>query len=346
MIRKIGSSYVQEASPNEFKVAIDNSKRSKNGYMNAMYQVDFKHLADFLFKPYTRKKDSDLHQIIRKAMSLNDLNLDELKEFVPRSNWQRYFYQEVDCEDTFLAKRWKELYDLRCMIAHNAIVNKATFTRIVELIDEVEQVLQTAVDKLDKVDVPEDEQDIVAENVVSNINDTFAGFIQQWNILEQMLDELFYFLGKFEKLKKLTNGVVHRNGRKMPPTHLLRFLPKYKLLSNASVEEIHEIRVFRNQLVHGMKSYSSSELLAMMDKLNSESEKVQNLLENLVSQKCIIYSEQRDDFFYITSIEISRVAINKSLDMGHVRFKSIEELVEYVRESFFIQEESIEVIKL
>jgi hypothetical protein len=346
MIRKIGSSYVQEASPNEFKVAIDSSKRSKNGYMNAMYQVDFKHLADFLFKPYTRKKDDDLHQIIRKAMSINDLELEELKEFVPRSNWQRYFYQEVDCEDTFLAKRWKELYDLRCMIAHNAIVNKTTFTRIVELIDEVEPVLQTAVDKLDKVDVPEDEQDIVAENVVSNINNTFAEFIQQWNILEQMLDELFYFLGKFEKLNKLPNGISIGNGRKMPTTHLLRFLPKYKLLSNSSVEEIHGIRQFRNQLVHGMKSYSSSELLAMMDKLNSESEGVQSLLEKLVSQKCVIYSEQRDDFFYITSIEITRVATNKSLDMGNVRFKSIEELVEYVRESFFIQKESIKVIKL
>ncbi|MDO6507790.1 HEPN domain-containing protein [Colwellia sp. 4_MG-2023] len=346
MIRKIGSSYVQEASPSEFKVAIDNSKRKSNGYMNAMYQVDFKHLSDFLFKPYTRKKDSDLHQMIRKATAIEDLNLDVLNEFVPRSNWQRYFYSEVDCEDTFLAKRWKELYELRCMIAHNAIVNKATFTRIVELIEEVEKILQTAVDRLDKVDVPEDEQDIVAENVVSNINDTFAGFIFEWNLLEQFLADLYNFLGNFDRFKKVANASSRIPGRKLPPTHLLRYLPKFKLMPNALFEDIHEIRIFRNRLVHGIESYSSTELLGMKEKLDSASINTRSILEKLVNQKCTVYFEESDGDYSIKRVESILYGKVEELSIKNQMFQSIDDIVKLVSDSFFISNENIELIKL
>lgn len=345
MIRKIGSSYVQEASPNEFKVAIDNSKRKQNGYMNAMYQVDFKHLSDFLFKPYTRKKDSELHLMIRKATVLEDLNLDDLKEFVPRSNWQRYFYSEVDCEDTFLSKRWQELYELRCMIAHNAIVNKATFTRIVELIEEVEKILQTAVDKLDSVDVPEDEQDIVAENVVANINDAFASFIFEWNILERLLEDICSFLSSFDKFKKITSNNHFLKGFKQPPVESLRYLAKTKIVPTALIEDINEARIFRNRLVHGMESYPSSELLNMKEKLDLASIQTRSILERLINRKCVIYFEETEGSYSVNSVESVLYSEVEEISTSVQEFSSIEEMIRYVSESFFISQENIELIQ-
>ena len=343
MIRKIGSSYVQEASPNEFKVAIDNSKRKKNGYMNAMYQVDFKHLSDFLFKPYTRKKDSDLHQMIRKATVLDDLNLNDLKEFVPQSNWQRYFYSEVDCEDTFLVKRWQELYELRCMIAHNSLVNKATFIRIVELIEEVEKILQTAVDRLDNVDVPEDEQDIVAENVVANINNAFASFIREWNLLERFLGDIYSFLLNLDKFEKQTS--THDNIT-MSPLELIRSLAKTKILPTALIHDINEIRMFRNKLVHGMESYSSAELLNMKEKLDLASIKTRSILERLINQKCTIYFEESEGSYRVNRVELMLYSEIEEVSITVQEFSSIEKMTKYVSESLIINQENIEIIKL
>lgn len=346
MIRKIGSGYVQEASPNEFKVAIDSSKRKKNGYMNAMYQVDFKHLSDFLFKPYTRKKDSDLHQIIRKASVLEDLKLEELKEFVPRSNWQRYFYSEIDCEDTFLAKRWQELYELRCMIAHNAIVNKATYTRIVELIKEVEKILQSAVDKLDQVDVPEDEQDVVAENVVANINDSFASFILEWNLLEGFINQIFNYILNFEKFKNLSNRNHRIKRYGLPPTESLRYLSKSKLLPMSLVHNIDEVRIFRNRLVHGMESYPSSDLLNMKEKLDLASIKTRSILEGLINRNCTIYFEESNGNYLVHKVESSLYSEADELSIIENEFNSIEAMICFVSESLLVSKENIGVVKL
>ena len=340
MIRKIGSSYVKEASPIEFKTAIDSSKRSKNGYMNAMYQVDFKHLADFLFKPYTRKKEDELYLILKKARTINDLNLDELKEFVPRSNWHRYFYKEVNCEDTFLSKKWGELYDLRCMIAHNAIVNKATFTRILDLIQEVENILQSAVDKLDKVDVPEEEQDLVAENVVSNINDSFANFISQWNYFESILtvishniEEIYSTSTNSENIKnERTNPFIHT---KLPAIRSLRILEKHKLATSSLLNELHEIRIFRNSIMHGVTA-SPQNLLRMIDRLNFLIVEVKNIQNQLVSRQCIVTIESIDNKYKIKYISISPELAIEEIIIPLENFESIEDIKNFLCRKLFM----------
>lgn len=350
MIRKVGSSYVSDASPNEFKRAIDSSKRDNKSYMNAMYQVDFKHLSDFLFKPYTRKKESDLHQIIRKANNISELNISDLKEYIPRSNWQRYFSKEVDCEDTFLSKKWEALYELRCMIAHNAIVNKETFVRIFELVEEVEKILEEAVDKLYKIDVPESDKDIIAENVVSNIDDSYAEFLKIWVSLEEVLNELRSFLLNFEKVKKVpAMVVVTSNGAKLSPTNVLLYLNDCGYIADSIVDEVRDIIHFRNQLVHGIKSYLSpslsSELLAVMDRSNKICEYMIDFSYNFINQKIIVTTEDRDGFLYIENLlpTSERLRKNSSLitSMKNKKFKSNEDIIKFFSEEFFIHESNV-----
>lgn len=56
------------------------------------------------------------------------------------------------------------------MVAHNAIIGRAEYDRIVQLVGEVSVHLQEAVENLDKIHVPTEDREQLAENVVSSIN--------------------------------------------------------------------------------------------------------------------------------------------------------------------------------
>jgi Apea-like HEPN len=186
MLTNVGKEWVLEASPTSVKEAMDKSKRKQ--YVDVLHQLDFIHLGDFLFKAYQTRNVVELYDDIEKAQSNVDLNLTLLKEFRPKSNWERYFSKVVSCDDQYLDKRWSLLYELRCLIAHNAIVTRNDYERIVELVDEVTEHLQKAIDNLDKVHVPTEDRDQVAETVASNINALYGTFIQLWKYLETMLN--------------------------------------------------------------------------------------------------------------------------------------------------------------
>ena len=51
----------------------------------------------------------------------------------------------MECDDGYLKKRWT-LYELRCKVAHNAIVNKAEFDRVETLVNELEGKLDDAIE--------------------------------------------------------------------------------------------------------------------------------------------------------------------------------------------------------
>lgn len=140
MLTNIGKEWVTETSPAIVMEAIDKGKRKQyletqeqidkskqKQYLDVLYQIDFINLGDFLFKPYQVKDTKELLSLISKAKSQSDLNLDKLKDFVEKSNWERYFSKIVNCTDEYLDKRWKELYKIRCSVAHNALLNKEEY---------------------------------------------------------------------------------------------------------------------------------------------------------------------------------------------------------------------------
>jgi hypothetical protein len=104
MLTNIGKEWVTQTSPSVIMDAIDKSKRKQ--YLDVLHQIDFINLADFLFKPYQTKDTKELFQIISDAKSKDDLNLEDLKTFEAKSNWQKYFSKIVDCTDEYLDKRW------------------------------------------------------------------------------------------------------------------------------------------------------------------------------------------------------------------------------------------------
>lgn len=238
MLTNVGKEWVTEASPASFKEAIDKSKRKE--YVDILHQIDFIQLGDFLFKPYQTRNVSDLYEVLEKAKNIDELDLNELKDFKAKSNWERYFSDIVDCDDAYLNKRWKELYDLRCMVAHNAIIIKNKHERIIELVTEVSEPLQKAIDNLDKVHIPTEEKEQIAENVVGNINALYGEFIKSWKNLEIFLNKVPNEFDKTDRFK--------------PVMTQIKDLYNSDLIDIALLDEASYLSNFRNKLIHGSSS--------------------------------------------------------------------------------------------
>jgi len=238
MLTNVGKEWVIETSPTVVMEAIDKSKRKQ--YLDVLHQIDFSHLGDFLFKAYQTTDVSKLYETLNNAQTLSDLDLEDLKTFIAKSNWERYFSKVVACTDEYLDKRWKQLYDLRCMVAHNALVSRNDYDRIVQLVNEVEGHLQTALENLDKVHVPEEDREQVAENVASNLSATYGDFIQFWKSFEAAIIAVASDWGVNEDASQ----------RFSTPLQILNSLQSQEIIDAKIFKEASELLQFRNRLVH------------------------------------------------------------------------------------------------
>ena len=202
-----------------------------------------KNVRSIVIKPYSRKTTDDLYKELKKANKVDDYEM--LKAFIPRSNWQRYFSKIVDCEDTYLQKRWEELYELRCKVAHNAIIGKLEYSRIIELSDDLRAKLQEAINKLPQVSVPRNERDQVAENAVTNISELHGDFIAAWKILENRATEHVSEGSSAIRTLRQASDVLRRQN----------------LITGEQHKQILHLSNIRNQIVHSsIVDYTEAEL--------------------------------------------------------------------------------------
>jgi hypothetical protein len=125
-----------------------------------------------------------LYASVRKLGPDGALATAELQEYVPKSNWQRYFGDLVEGEDQQLEKQWKELYELRCKVAHNALFERADYDRVRVLADDLCEKLESAVAKLPQVVVPEEEREVVAEEAATRLDPIIGAYYRAWMRLE------------------------------------------------------------------------------------------------------------------------------------------------------------------
>ncbi|MBI1937010.1 MAG: hypothetical protein HYS25_02695 [Ignavibacteriales bacterium] len=260
MITTIGKEWVNETTPLVVKDVIAKNKRKQ--YIDILYQIDFIHLSDFLFKNYQRGNINELYIQIRNANAITELNLEELKTYLIKSNWDRFFSSIVDCDDNYIQKRWEELYELRCKIAHNVILRKDDLDRIIKLSDEVEEKLQKAIDNIERIEIPAEERETIAENMAGSINYYMGEFINYWRIFERTLEDFI----KENSSKNFIN--LSLSGR-------LNELVKNNSISKEEFDEYREILQFRNILVHGSAIDQDEEIIKL------QIAKIKSLLSNL-----------------------------------------------------------------
>jgi hypothetical protein len=120
-------------------------------------------------------------------------------------------------------------------------MGSSQFSDIVNLSQEVAQYLQSAIDNLDKVHVPEEDKELVAENVISNLSAFNQEFIQLWKTFETVLDKVDVDLDSTPTDQQLYG-----------PMAILEAAYNSELINESQLNEGKELIDFRNRLVHGV----------------------------------------------------------------------------------------------
>lgn len=177
----------------------------------------------------------------------DSIPLKEISDFIPLSNWSRYFQPHVDCEAQYLQVRWEKLYKLRCKIAHNNSFSRSDYDQTAALYSEVKGKLEKAIESLDEIAVPEEEREELAERAASQTNIMLAAYLAKWRLVEDLVDKVLHSNGYY-------SGVSGPNKKK---TLFGRHseLIKHGLIGAQDYKALREALVVRNALVHDNSQY-------------------------------------------------------------------------------------------
>ncbi|UTY59811.1 HEPN domain-containing protein [Massilia sp. erpn] len=262
MLTNVGLGWTKEAMPDDLKKDARSEVADNNN--NYLYETDFKDLSTFLFDEY---RTNDIRALNEKIRGFDGENIPtaELKAFLPKSNWERYFKEYVHCEGTYLQSRWEKLYKLRCKIAHNNTFNRGDFDQTVILIDEVTPKIAGAIANLDRVEVPEDERDELAEIVAIRTSTLYGEYIHRWKGVENLLLVL-------TEMSLLSQGSNAARYSRSSPSAAISSLLNIGWIGKRTYKALREASQIRNVIVHEpghrFSSDELSESLVMLDDLN------------------------------------------------------------------------------
>lgn len=244
MLTNVGLGWIKETVPEDLK----KSARAENVDLNTnyLYETDFIQLSNFLFDEY---RTLDISGLVKKISEVNaeTVSIKEISEFIPKSNWERYFQSYVDCEASYLKSRWEKLYKLRCKIAHNNTFTKPDHEQTTKLVEEVKLKILAAIESLDKITINENDREDLAELVVSNSSVVFGTFIQKWKMLESLMVELLIAENILPPdLSKRDRAMLFKNQEA---------LIKNNLISSAMYKEIKQLNKVRNVMIHETEQY-------------------------------------------------------------------------------------------
>jgi len=240
MLTSVGLSWTKSTIPEDLKTK---ATVIEDNY-NYLYETDFIQLANFLFDEYRTIDAKSLIEKLKDITSVEEIVIDEIKGFVPKSNWDRYFAEYVDCEHSYLRTRWEKLYKLRCKIAHNNVVSINDYDQVVKLVDEIKPKLEKAIENLDRVEVPANDRENLAESVAINANTLYGEYIQLWKEVEKLIYDIFN-LWLDKKMSQEDRRSIRYNTSKM-----IKLLVENKIIEKPFYHTIQEAMYFRNVIVH------------------------------------------------------------------------------------------------
>lgn len=266
MLTNVGLGWTKEAMPEDLKKSARSEADNNNNYL---YETDFKDLSTFLFDEYRTNDIKTLNEKIR-TLEGDSISAAELKAFLPKSNWERYFREYVNCEGSYLQTRWDKLYKLRCKIAHNNAFSREDFTLTTTLINEVTPKIAEAIANLDRVEVPEDDREELAEVVAIKTSTLYGEYIHRWKEIENLLFVL-------HELTVADQRGSTRNLRHSPAM-LASELVENGCISEKTRKVLKEANQIRNIIVH-QPGHNLSD-----DELSASIFLVDQLIENLTSK--------------------------------------------------------------
>lgn len=257
MLTNVGINWIKDRVPDDVK----NSIISSNKDMTYLHNVDFIQLKNFLFSEnYTAHKDH-LIQKLRKAQTIEELKLEEIKALIPMSNWEKFFSTNVDITKENLSKKWDELYGLRCKIAHNRTFEKSDYEKVNSLSIEVKDVISKAILNLDKINISEIESTILTETVAGNFNFGLGEYLSEYSEMTRLI----YMLVE-NKIFNIFPEQKPNYSRRSIVGDLTR-LSNHGLLNEDLHNEIRNFIYLRNKIVHEPETVKEENISAFTDRI-------------------------------------------------------------------------------
>lgn len=169
MTAKVGLDWVAENTPQDVINSIRNeeAKKADLQFNNFLSETDFIQLSNFLFERYNTLKTNDLQRIL---MSNDAIDLEHIKGFIPKSNWERYFSSIIDTKEAQIIKWWEMLYTLRNVIAHNRFISYEDYRRLLSLKNNMNTVIDEAINNIEAINVTGSQQEEIKSEVIREIN--------------------------------------------------------------------------------------------------------------------------------------------------------------------------------
>lgn len=131
-------------------------------------ETDFIQLSKFLFDKYSTLKLNDVHRILQRKES--ERSFDDLMDFIPKSNWQRYFLSEHDGKkEDEIVDAWDMLYELRNKVAHNRFITYSDRQKILSKKESMNKFIDAALKNIEEIKVTERQTIEIKEEFNSTI---------------------------------------------------------------------------------------------------------------------------------------------------------------------------------
>lgn len=249
MITNLGKNWIDESSPKQIKEALEKSKRKD--YMDKLQQLDFIHLGDLLFKSFQEKDLFKLSDMIKNTNEKSIL-IENIQDFIPMSNWDKYFKDIVDCDDKFLKERWSTLYEFRNKIAHSSNFSKEDYLNIEDLVNDIENKLNKAFESIDSIEMNMEDKELLSENLAININEDIGKFLKEWNEYEKTIKFIY----------KIEDGDNNKFINKLKTILKKEFDEK-------TYKEINLLRSYKNNLVHNIEVDKKEDILNNIERIRN-----------------------------------------------------------------------------
>lgn len=181
MLETLGMEWY-ETTPQDVRKTVKDSKYKWNN--DCLYHLDFIQLSYFLTTPYADKSGNiveELKKCIDKEITEEEKK--ELRLFIPKNNWDRYFNALVDCDSEKFKSNWEKLYEYRCDVAHNHIISQNDYDECLKKCEEMQKIINDAIRKIDTVEITEEEKKNTAERTIDEVGLSLSASIFPENLL-------------------------------------------------------------------------------------------------------------------------------------------------------------------
>ena len=161
MIVNVGVNWHKTDVPKEVNDSI--KKENKQSEESFLHKLDFIQLSNLLFQKFSNNDIEVFFKSIKDKEGTECVTIDEIKKYQKKSNWQKYFAKNVECEAEQLESQWKDIYEIRCQVAHCRILTEEQFNKLTQLNEAVKQTIESALKTIDTITIVKEEREQMIE---------------------------------------------------------------------------------------------------------------------------------------------------------------------------------------